>query len=62
MAADEAELKRTRGIAFTEMEQAAAELRADAIVGVALDDEMVGGEESMLMVSVSGVGRAVQLT
>jgi uncharacterized protein YbjQ (UPF0145 family) len=53
-AAYEAELKRAREIAFAEMERAAAERGANAIVGVDLDYETVGGQGSMLMVSVSG--------
>ncbi len=53
-AAYEAELRRAREIAFAEMEQAAAELGANAVVGVDLDYETVGGQGSMLMVSVSG--------
>lgn len=53
-AAYEAELRRAREIAFAEMEQAAAELGANAVIGVDLDYETVGGQGSMLMVSVSG--------
>lgn len=50
----ETELKRAREIAFAEMERAAAERGANAFVGVDLDYETVGGQGSMLMVSVSG--------
>ena len=48
----EKELRRARDEAMTEMEQAASELGADAIIGVDIDYETIGG--SMLMVTVSG--------
>lgn len=48
----EKELRRGRGEAMGEMEQAAMALGADAIIGVDIDYETVGG--SMLMVTVSG--------
>ena len=38
----------------TESQQAARELGANAVVGIDLDYETVGGQGSMLMVSVSG--------
>ncbi len=50
----EKELRRAREVAFSEMSQMAMELGANAIVGVDLDYETVGGQGSMLMVSVSG--------
>jgi uncharacterized protein YbjQ (UPF0145 family) len=50
----EKELRRARGIALDELSQAAAELGATAVVGVDLDYETVGGQGSMLMVTVSG--------
>ena len=53
-AAYEQELRKARDIALAEVKQAAAELGANAIVGVDLDYETVGGQGSMLMVSVSG--------
>lgn len=53
-AAYENELRRAREIALTEMQQVAAALGANAVVGVDLDYETVGGQGSMLMVSVSG--------
>jgi uncharacterized protein YbjQ (UPF0145 family) len=61
-AAYEGELRRAREIAFGEMEQAAAELGAQAVVGVDLDYEVLGhgGSSSMLMVSVSGTAVALQ--
>ncbi|MGB7061593.1 MAG: heavy metal-binding domain-containing protein [Candidatus Zixiibacteriota bacterium] len=51
-AAYEKELTRARDIAVTEMEENAAALGANAIVGVDLDYETV--REGMLMVTVSG--------
>jgi uncharacterized protein YbjQ (UPF0145 family) len=50
----ERELRNARDIAVTELRQAAAELGANAVVGVDIDYETVGGSGSMLMVSVSG--------
>lgn len=52
-AAYEKELKQAREIAFSEMEEAARQAGANAVVGIDLDYEVVG-EGSMLMVSVSG--------
>ena len=48
----EKELRRGRDEAMSEMEAAATALGADAIIGVDIDYETVGG--SMLMVTVSG--------
>lgn len=48
----EKELRKGRDLAIEEMTQAATELGADAIVGVDIDYETVGG--SMLMVTASG--------
>jgi uncharacterized protein YbjQ (UPF0145 family) len=48
----EKELRRGRDEAMGEMETAATALGADAIIGVDIDYETVGG--SMLMVTVSG--------
>ncbi len=55
----EKELRNAREIAMSEMEQAAAELGANGVLGVDLDYETVSGG-SMLMVTVSGT--AVRLT
>ena len=52
-AAYEKELKRAREIALGEMEEAARLQGGNAVVGIDLDYEVVGGG-SMLMVSVSG--------
>lgn len=43
-----------RATALAEMEEAAARLGADAVVGVDIDYETVGSQGSMLMVTVSG--------
>lgn len=48
----EKELRNARDIALQEMEQAAATLGADAIIGIDIDYETVGGQ--MLMVTSSG--------
>jgi uncharacterized protein YbjQ (UPF0145 family) len=51
----EKELKRAKLLAVEEMVEEARELGADAIVGVDLDYEHLGGENrSMLMVSANG--------
>lgn len=54
----ESKLRDARETAFSELQDEAARLGADAVVGVDLDYEIVG--ESMMMVSVSGT--AVSLT
>jgi uncharacterized protein YbjQ (UPF0145 family) len=53
-AAYEQELRRAKEIALKEMEQQAAALGANAVIGVDLDYETVGQTGGMLMVSVSG--------
>lgn len=50
----ERELGKAREIALNEMQQDAAALGADAVVGVDLDYEVLGQGNGMLMVSVSG--------
>jgi uncharacterized protein YbjQ (UPF0145 family) len=50
----ERELEKAREIAFSEMEEQAAEMGANAIVGIDLDYEVVGKDGGMLMVSISG--------
>ena len=50
----EAELKKARDLAIEEMEAEARARGANAIVGVDLDYETVGGKGSMLMVSATG--------
>ncbi len=59
-AAYEQELRKARDIALAEIEQAAADLGANAIVGLDIDYETVGAQGSMLMVSVSGTAVVVE--
>lgn len=58
-AAYEKELQRARDIAMEEMAQKATELGCNAIVGIDLDYETVGGG-GMLMVTASGTAVHVQ--
>jgi uncharacterized protein YbjQ (UPF0145 family) len=53
-AAYEQELIRAKDIAIQEMQDRAAALGADAVIGVDLDYEVLGQNNSMLMVSASG--------
>ena len=50
----EDELRKARSIALEELGMAAAQLGADAVVGVDLDYETVGQNGSILMVTASG--------
>ena len=50
----ERELRKAREVALQELEQSAAEVGANAVVGVDLDYEVLGQNNGMLMVSVSG--------
>jgi uncharacterized protein YbjQ (UPF0145 family) len=56
----EKELRRARDLALQEMETAAIERGANAVVGVDLDYETVGSNGAMLMVTVSGTAVIVQ--
>jgi len=56
----ERELRRAREMAMTEIMQAAAEMGANAVVGIDIDYETVGTNASMLMVTVSGTAVVVQ--
>lgn len=56
----ERELRRARELALAEVAQNAAELGANAVVGIDLDYETVGGQGSMLMVTVSGTAVVVE--
>jgi uncharacterized protein YbjQ (UPF0145 family) len=47
-------LRDARDEAFRDMEDEAARLGANAVIGVDIDYEVIGKEGSMLMVSVSG--------
>ena len=59
-AAYERELARAREIAMEELQTAAQQLGADAVVGIDLDYEVLGSNNGMLMVSISGT--AVRLS
>jgi uncharacterized protein YbjQ (UPF0145 family) len=52
--------RKAREVAFEEMEQEAAALGANAIVGIDVDTETVGSKGAMLMVSVSGTAVTIQ--
>ena len=52
--------REARQIAFAEMEQEAAELGANAVVGIDVDIETVGAQGGMLMVSISGTAVTIQ--
>jgi uncharacterized protein YbjQ (UPF0145 family) len=56
----ERELKRARDIAMEELKASAAEMGANAVVGVDLDYETVGSQGSMLMVTISGTAVVLQ--
>ena len=55
----ERELRRAREMAMAEVKQSAAELGANAVVGIDIDYETVGTNASMLMVTVSGTAVVV---
>ncbi len=59
-AAYEKELQKARTIAFEEITQQAAELGANAVVGIDIDYETVGAQAGMLMVSVSGTAVTIK--
>ena len=50
----EKELRRARDLALAEVQAAAAERGANAIVGIDLDYETIGANGAMLMVTISG--------
>lgn len=56
----EKELQRARNIALEEMQDHAQELGANAVVGIDIDYEVLGKENGMLMVSVSGTAVIVE--
>lgn len=56
----ERELQRAREIALRELQERAAELGGNAVVGVDLDYEVIGQGGSMLMVSASGTAVVVE--
>lgn len=56
----ERELTRARDIALKELEEKAAEVGANAVVGVDIDYEVLGERNGMLMVSASGTAVVVE--
>ena len=56
----EGELQKAREQALAELQQRAAALGANAVVGVDLDYEILGASANMLMVSVSGTAVLVE--
>jgi uncharacterized protein YbjQ (UPF0145 family) len=56
----EKELQRARDIALEEMQLAAQERGANAVVGVDLDYEVLGDRNGMLMVTASGTAVVVE--
>jgi uncharacterized protein YbjQ (UPF0145 family) len=59
-AAYEKELRKARVVAFEEMEEQATQLGANAVVGIDIDYETVGGQGSMLMVTASGTAVTIE--
>ena len=55
----ERELRRARELAMAEIQNSAVELGANAVVGIDIDYETVGGQGSMLMVTISGTAVVV---
>jgi len=53
-AAYDFELKKAREMALEELKQKAVDLGANAVIGVNIDYQVLGGTAGMLMVSVSG--------
>ncbi len=56
----ERELRRARDVALQELGENASAMGANAVIGIDLDYETVGGQGSMLMVTASGT--AVRVT
>jgi uncharacterized protein YbjQ (UPF0145 family) len=56
----EGKLQEARDIALRELEERAARLGANAVVGIDLDYEVVGQSGSMLMVSASGTAVRIE--
>jgi uncharacterized protein YbjQ (UPF0145 family) len=53
-AAYEKVLRKARRVAFEELEEQAVQLGANAIMGINIDYETVGGQAAIMMVSISG--------
>ena len=56
----ERELQRARDIALAELQERAAQMGANAVVGIDLDYEVLGQGNGMLMVSASGTAVVVE--
>ncbi|MEG3768151.1 heavy metal-binding domain-containing protein [Alteromonas sp. 14N.309.X.WAT.G.H12] len=56
----EGELTKARKLAFSELEQEARAMGANAVVGIDIDYQVIGDKGSMLMVSIAGT--AVKIT
>ena len=56
----EKELRKARQYALDELAEQAAELGANAVVGIDLDYEVLGEKNGMLMVSASGTAVVVE--
>ena len=56
----EKELRRARNIALQELQQYAEDLGANAVEGIDVDYEVLGGSNGMLMVSASGTAVVVE--
>ncbi len=59
-AAYERELQQARDIAMQELQEKAAAMGANAVVGIDLDYEVMGQSSSMLMVSASGTAVVIE--
>ena len=53
-------LRQAKDTAIREMEEQAARLGANAVIGVDLDYETVGGSGSMLMVTATGTAETIE--
>lgn len=53
-AAYERELERARNLALDDLRDTATQVGADAVIGIDIDYEVLGSNNGMLMVSVSG--------
>ncbi|MDR0441628.1 MAG: heavy metal-binding domain-containing protein [Candidatus Accumulibacter sp.] len=56
----EKELRKARRLALDELSERAAELNANAVVGIDIDYEVLGEKNSMLMVTASGTAVVVE--
>ena len=56
----EEELMNARNSAVQEMQERAARMGANAVVGVDIDYEMLGADNGMMMVSVSGTAVVIE--